>query len=92
MNPIDHRLLMMMAVVAENTVDETDTKIVVDIAEVTVVADTAAVAIAAAEEPDQTHRNRQTKSASQAEAAQKRRGTRYPDYSSCSPLHSPRGS
>ena len=88
-NPIDHKWPMMIAaavaVVAENIVAEADKKIVVGIAEVTVVADIAVVAFAEAEVPGQTHRNHQTKSALQAEVAQRKRGTRYPGYLSCSP-------
>jgi len=74
-----------VAVVAGNIVAEADKKIVVGIAEVTVVADIAVVAFAEAEVPDRIHRNRQTKSALQAEVAQRKRGTRYPGYLSCSP-------
>jgi len=88
-NPIDHKWPMMIAaavaVVAGNVFAEADKKIVVGVAEVTVVADTAAVAFAEAEEPDRIHRNRQTRSALQSEVGQRKTVTRYPGYSSCSP-------
>lgn len=74
-----------VAVVAGNVFAEADKKIVVGVAEVTVVADTAAVAFAEAEEPDRIHRNRQTRSALQSEVGQRKTVTRYPGYSSCSP-------